>query len=901
MYIVVSIIGAAETIILGVGNAQQENRVEDGQFGVFVPLNKREIAGLEEKGVTLEQEFYLDYVLGGEAGKEQRKKKEDGLSGRPEDRTEVRIYRNREQINLISLREGTTASGRGEIVLEQHYADQHGLGLGNEITVGGRSFKLVGIGSTPDYDAAYKSMSDSSVESYAFGTAFVCKEDYDMLKAEGKSSRAEEYQYSYLLNGSMQDDELKELIRKFKLDRNQITDPYFLEILEEAEKVKNEIQEGMQKLVEGTETLETGLSGIIVNNPEIETGVEEIFANALNSTNKKLQESGLPVTLTQEQYAGQLEALIQAYGERDATLGNYLALAKHQLIQLGTFREGVKEYLAGTEQARKGAAKLSSGAAALKKEADGLVSDYFQFEYDNLTYFMPRDNNMRIGASINDVMINKYAGIAAGVIVMALFTYVISVFVIHGIEQEGSVIGALYSLGVKRKQLVLHYLILPVAVTFLGGIAGTVLGFMPCGINVQMADSLGYFSLPLLKTQYPPYLMLYGIIMPPVIAALVNYFVIGRSLKRPALSLLRMEQKRNGIKNIELGKLGFVRRFQLRQQLRELRSALTVILGMFIALLILMLGVNCYVLSRSFQVRSGEDTKYEYMYTYKYPTEEAPEGGEACYMESLKKEAYGYRLDVSLLGIDGDNPYFNIDVSEKKNEITISDAVASKFKLVEGDQLILTDDVNNQNYAFTVKDIVPYSVGLYAFLDLDAMRGLFGQEGDYYNIVLSDHALPIDEGRLYATISREDIMRSSEVFINQMRPLVMTMVSAAVLIFIVVMYLMIKVMVDRSAFSISLMKIFGYRKKEIKRLYLNGNFFLIAIGAVLCIPLSKLCMDALYPYLISNVACGIYLAFSWRIYGGIYLGILLCYLVNNQVLVGRLGKMVPAQVLKNRE
>ena len=48
-------------------------------------------------------------------------------------------------------------------------------------------------------------------------------------------------------------------------------------------------------------------------------------------------------------------------------------------------------------------------------------------------------------------------GLVAGVIVMILFTYVISVFVIHGIEKESSVIGALYALGVQQKDLILHY------------------------------------------------------------------------------------------------------------------------------------------------------------------------------------------------------------------------------------------------------------------------------------------------------------------------------------------------------------------------------------------------------------------------------------------------------------
>ena len=115
------------------------------------------------------------------------------------------------------------------------------------------------------------------------------------------------------------------------------------------------------------------------------------------------------------------------------------------------------------------------------------------------------------------------------------------------------------------------------------------------------------------------------------------------------------------------------------------------------------------------------------------------------------------------------------------------------------------------------------------------------------------------------------------------------------------MYLMMKVMIDRSAFSISLIKVFGFRKKEIRRLYLDGNFFIIAIGAAVCLPLSKFVMDQVYPFMVSNVNCGIDISFAPWLWIVLYVSILLLYFVINRVLVGRLNKILPAEVLKNRE
>ena len=42
MYLVVSIVGAADTIIIGSEKQAEKNQLEDGQFGVFVPLTDTE-------------------------------------------------------------------------------------------------------------------------------------------------------------------------------------------------------------------------------------------------------------------------------------------------------------------------------------------------------------------------------------------------------------------------------------------------------------------------------------------------------------------------------------------------------------------------------------------------------------------------------------------------------------------------------------------------------------------------------------------------------------------------------------------------------------------------------------------------------------------------------------------
>ena len=84
-------------------------------------------------------------------------------------------------------------------------------------------------------------------------------------------------------------------------------------------------------------------------------------------------------------------------------------------------------------------------------------------------------------------------------------------------------------------------------------------------------------------------------------------------------------------------------------------------------------------------------------------------------------------------------------------------------------------------------------------------------------------------------------------------------------------------------------------------MYLNGNFYTIALGAAISIPLSKIVMDLMYPYMVSNVACGMNVKFDWQLYVLIFVAVILVYLVINQLLVQRINKIQPTEVLKNRE
>lgn len=847
MYMIGSLVGAGETIVQGVDEQAEKNHVEDGQFTCFVPLSKDNNKVLAEHDVELEKMFYLDFA----------KQKET-----------IRVFQNRQKINLVALREGRLAEKENEIVLERRYAEEHQYTVGSQIMLGKIKFQVTGIATTPDYDAPLRKMSDTIVDSKNFGTAFVGKRAYNKLKQSHLAAQSEEYLYAYRLKGTATSDDVKDFLNDFKVDADEISDLFFQDYWERTGGKVTDIDDGIDDLSKGAKKLADGLRKLNRYKNKLNLVPEKLFESALEQTEDALKENGTSVSLTEKNYTDELNHMITSQSGITAMAWKS---AKENLDVLKQYKDGLLSYTDGVEKAGEGASKLQDGMDELKNGADEFI-DEIDVNLANLQSFVTAEDNPRIGASADDQKINISAGLVFGVILIVLFAYVISVFTIHSIEKESSIIGTLYALGGARREIMHHYLMLPVVVTTLAGILGFLAAVSPVGISVQMQDCLAYFSMPEIMVKVPLYLILYGIFMPPVMACVVNYIVIRKKLSRTALSLMRNETKKKKQKTIQLGKMSFLKMFRIRQMLRESRAGITVAVGMFIALLCMMISLDCYELCIHVRDNNIADTNYD------------------------------YNWDVTVLGIEKGNSYFDANVEKGKGKVVASSALAQKYELSVGDEFTLKDEETDTLYAFEVTDICQYAPAFYVFMDIDSARDLFGEQDDYYNTIFSNKDLKIPSGRLYATTTKEDIEKSADVFMQMMVSMVITITIVSTLIFILVMYLMMKVMIDRSAYSISLMKAFGFRTKEIRKLYLDGNFYIVLISAIVNIPLSKAIMDWMYPrYLVSNIACGLDLSFEPWLYVAVFALIMICYFVINRVLVGRLKKMTPAEVLKNRE
>jgi len=756
----------------------------------------------------------------------------------------LRVMQLRTQANLAELDSGELPVRDGEAAVERIYAAAHGLKVGDRVQIGPKQFKVTGIVTTPDYDFCLKGLTDISADGRRFGTAFVTAADYQGLLASGEALYAECYHYSYRLNR-----------RGDSIAGEVVGDGRAIPAAGTA-RPRNKSGAGSAPTKVGGDGADTVADAGTVG----QTPADDDIGDDEDALKDRLQALTVDPADVQDAY------LQQAYAQATADL--------YQL------RDGLPE--------------------PYQDSVDEFIAGQLP-EISLLTSFLPADDNPRIKAANDDVAINVRAGLLAGVIILVLIAYLLSVFTVHTINSESAMIGALYALGLRRGQLLAHYMLAPCLLCLLAGAVGTAFGLSPLSFGFLAGDTYAYFSIPRIESSYNLWLLLYGLALPPIIALAVNFAVVRRRLGQSPLALLRGQRGRPAASKLQIRGLSFLGAFQIRQFLRERRSCFAVLAGMFISLLILAIGLNCYALILNIDAQTRADTKYGYLYQYKYPTDEAPADGVPAYIVSLKKEVGGYNMDVSVIGLTADNPYFPAISASRPNELSVSQSMADKYGLAPGDKIVLSDAAADRDYGFTVHEIVPYSVGLACFMDIVSMRELFTVGENYYNAVYAESELDIESGQLYAVTPRSEVVNSAEVYISVLWSMIQMMVGCAALIFLIVLYQMTKVMVDRAAYSISLMKVFGYRERELRRLYLDGSLILVALGSLALIPLSKAAMDAVYPLLIANVATGGDLTWPPQFYILTFAGSLLGYLLIRAALMRRVRRVVPAEALKAPE
>ena len=191
---------------------------------------------------------------------------------------------------------------------------------------------------------------------------------------------------------------------------------------------------------------------------------------------------------------------------------------------------------------------------------------------------------------------------------------------------------------------------------------------------------------------------------------------------------------------------------------------------------------------------------------------------------------------VILYGIEPNSRYYT-DLELSPDTVAASYGLVLKFDLKIGDTIDLYDKYENKTYTFTIGSIWGTDGTMNVYMPFDTVNAIVGNDADYFSGYLSNQALNIDERYVASDVTPSQMNKIGAQMEDSMGDMMSMLVGLSVAIYVVLMYLLTKTIIERSARSISYMKVFGYRNNEINRLFLVSITEVVVVSLVVAIPI----------------------------------------------------------------
>ena len=508
-------------------------------------------------------------------------------------------------------------------------------------------------------------------------------------------------------------------------------------------------------------------------------------------------------------------------------------------------------------------------------------------------------------------------------------------------SDRAMMIVTLLASGYTRNELIRHYMAMPILVTLIGALIGNILGYTIMK-DICAGMYYGSYSLPTYVTVWNAEAFLLTTIIPILLMLLVNYTVLHRKLSLSPLKFLRRDLKRRQQKHtLSLSKrIPFFSRFRLRVIFQNISNYLLLFLGILFANLLLMFGLLFPAVLDHYQTVLQDNLLCNYQYILQIPINAMDEDHK---LESLvnmlyfqhevetdnpdteKFSAYSLKTtdkeykeeEILLYGLADNSRYLPIDfqetVSDKdvsKKEVAsdatpayISSAYADKYLLDIGDEITLKEAYEDDTYTFSIEGIYDYEGGLTVFLPQDTLNELFDLGSDYFSGYLSDSKITdIDQKYIGSVIDLDSLSKISRQLNVSMGSMMYLLDGFSIVLFMILIYLLSKIIIEKNAQSISMTKILGYSDREISSLYLLSTTIMVVIFLLLSFPIETVLMKALFRgIMISSISGWIPLYIDPVLYVKMFLLGFGTYLLVALIEYRRIKKVPMDQALKNIE
>lgn len=536
------------------------------------------------------------------------------------------------------------------------------------------------------------------------------------------------------------------------------------------------------------------------------------------------------------------------------------------------------------------------------KEKTDLAEDAYKYllmNGVNVQNMLPREQNQSISFLEMDIGTDGPFMTVFVYMLVAMIAFIFAILTSNTIERESVIIGTLRSLGFNKREIIWHYLQPTLFVAIVGSVLGNAIGYtLMIKPFISMYNKM--YSIGPLEVNFDLPTFLITTILPVIIMVLINCFSLARKLSLSPLKFLRRElKKRHDKKSIKLPNFSFINRFRLRVIIQNFGSYVMLFFGIFLASFLLLFGIGLDPLLDHYTEDIDQSLPYNYQYFLKAPTD-CDEGEKMFIYEMDTWFSLGQKdIGVSFFGIEKDSEYFADAYVD--HDIVVSSALANKLNLKPGDTLLLTDKSTDKEHSFTIDHVYPYDASMTIFIDHASLAELLDMDKDVYNCILSNEKLSLDDNIVSRVISRQDLLGATDQMMDSFENVILFINIFSVIVYLVIIYIMTKVVIEKNAIPISYMKVFGYESKEIRKLYLSTTTIVVFTSLIVCIPLEIWMFKEVLVFLSSMIEGYISFYLPFYVYVEIVVIGIVSYFAINTLHISSVKKIPMTDALKNRE
>lgn len=515
--------------------------------------------------------------------------------------------------------------------------------------------------------------------------------------------------------------------------------------------------------------------------------------------------------------------------------------------------------------------------------------------------YVPRYTNQAMNFAGDDLGSDRGSMLAFLYILIAVLAFIFGVTISHTITKEATVIGTLRASGYTRGELFRHYISMPIIVTLIAALVGNVLGYTYMkGVIANLYYSS--YSLPKYETLWNQQAFVLTTVIPIFLMLLVTGATLARKLKLSPLQFIRRDlTKSNRKKAVKLPHFKFFNRFRLRIILQNISSYLTLIFGVFVASTILLFGMMFVPLLNNVSNISREHMVAKYQYMLKGDARTSNKDAEKFAVCTMNTYVDGYNQEAATVyGIFDDSRYIKDKLPEKG--AVISSGMAEKYKLKDGDDFLLKEQYEDKLIKLQVRGILdsPTTIGVY--LSHSYYEDVFEVDKDYYCAYFSDSEITdISDNKIFNCITEKDMTKMADQLKVSMGDMFTIVEAFAVVMFILVVYLLTKIILERNSTSISMVKILGYEDREIGQLYLVATSWVVLLAVLISFALVTELIQLIFVAFMKGYSGWIPFVIATKTYVQCFILAIVSYLVVAAMQMHRIKKVPMDEALKNVE